>query len=222
MRLTHLGHACLLVELDTARLLIDPGVFSHGFEELTDLDAVLITHQHPDHVDVERLPALLDANDGATLVAEPETAADLHQAGITAQPLHAGDELTLGGVPVRGAGGRHAVIHPDIPRVGNVGLLIGTSRADGGEGLLLHPGDAYDVVPAGVDVLALPAWAPWAKVWETVEYLRAVAPAVAVPVHEGPLQPPARGMYVGHITRLAPERTTVTDIAGSEAVDVLP
>ena len=44
MRITHLGHSCLLVETAGQRILIDPGVFSHGFEELTDLSAVLITH----------------------------------------------------------------------------------------------------------------------------------------------------------------------------------
>lgn len=220
MRLTHLGHACLLVEIDGARLLLDPGSFSHGFEELTDLDAVIITHQHADHVDVQRLPLLLEANDGALLVAEPETAAELQGAGIQARPLHAGEELTVAGVPVRAGGGRHAVIHPDVPRVGNVAVLIGTSRADGGSGLLLHPGDAYDVVPADVDVLALPLSAPWAKVSETVDYLRAVAPSVAVPVHDGLLQPGARAIYLSMCTGLAPERTTVTDLAGAGATEI--
>ena len=66
MIVTHLGHSCLLVEAGGARLLIDPGAFTTGFEELTDLDAVLVTHQHPDHLDVERLPLLLESNDGAT------------------------------------------------------------------------------------------------------------------------------------------------------------
>lgn len=220
MRLTHLGHACLLVEIDAARLLLDPGSFSHGFEELTDLDAVIITHQHADHVDVQRLPMLLEANGRALLVAEPETAAELTGAGIEARPLHAGDELTVAGVRVRAAGGRHAVVHPDLPRVGNVAVLIGTSRADGGSGLLLHPGDAYDVVPADVDVLALPLSAPWAKVAETVDYLRAVAPGIAVPVHDGLLTPAARGLYVGLCATLGPAGTTVTDLAGAGATEL--
>ena len=53
MQLTHLGHACLLVETETARLLIDPGMDS-SFADVRDLDAVLVTHQHPDHIDVDR------------------------------------------------------------------------------------------------------------------------------------------------------------------------
>lgn len=220
MRLTHLGHSCLLVELDGLRLLIDPGTFSHGFEELTGLDAVVITHRHADHVDVERLPLLLEANDGALLLAEPETAAELTAAGIAARPLHPGDELDLAGVPLRVAGGRHAVIHPDIPRVGNVAVLVGSSRAEGGSGLLLHPGDAYDVVPDGIDVLALPLTAPWAKLSETVDYLRAVRPAVAVPVHEALLQPAGRVIYLSQCTNLAPEGTVVADLAGAGTQDV--
>jgi L-ascorbate metabolism protein UlaG (beta-lactamase superfamily) len=220
MQLTHLGHACLLVELDGARILLDPGVFSHGFEELTDLDAVVITHQHTDHVDVERLPMLLEANDGAQLLVEPETCADLRSAGIDATPLHAGDALTVAGVPLRAIGGRHAVIHADVPRVGNVGVLVGTAMSDGGSGLLLHPGDAYSETPR-VDVLALPLWAPWSKVGEMVDFLRAVAPRIAVPIHESQLQPAGRGMYLGHATRLAPEGTELRDLAGAGATELL-
>jgi len=221
MRITSLGHSCLLVESDDVRVLLDPGTFSHGFEQLTNLDAVVVTHQHPDHVDVERLPQLLEANDAALLLAEPETAAELNRAGIQARPLHPGDRHLVGDLPLHAAGGRHAVIHPDLPRVGNVAVLIGTSRADGGDGLLLHPGDSYDVVPADVDLLALPLWAPWAKVSETIDYLRAVRPAVAVPIHDGPLQPAARNLYLTHSTNLAPEGTVLRGMDHGVATDPL-
>jgi L-ascorbate metabolism protein UlaG (beta-lactamase superfamily) len=220
MQLTHLGHACLLVETDGTRILFDPGVFSHGFEELTDLDAIVITHQHTDHVDVERLPVLLEANDGAQLLVEPETCADLRAAGIEATAFHTGDEADVAGVPLRAIGSQHAVIHPDIPRVGNVGVLVGTSISDGGSGLLLHPGDSYDAAPA-VDVLALPLWAPWSKVAEMVEFMRAVSPPIAVPIHENPLLPAGRAIYLHHATNLAPEGTQIRDIAGAGPVELL-
>jgi L-ascorbate metabolism protein UlaG (beta-lactamase superfamily) len=96
MRITHLGHACLLVETGDVRVLIDPGSFSHGFEELTELDAVLITHAHGDHYDADRLPTLLDGNDGARLITEPELAVELTKVGLDAAGLHPGESCSAG------------------------------------------------------------------------------------------------------------------------------
>ncbi|GAA4964742.1 MBL fold metallo-hydrolase [Kineococcus glutinatus] len=198
MRITHLGHACLLVETAGTRLLLDPGVFSAGFEDLTGLDAVLITHQHPDHVDPARLGPLLERNPGAAVHAEAQTAEQLAGQGLTAAAVRPGEVLELGGARVEAVGGEHAVIHDDIPRVGNVGLLV---RAPG-EPVLLHPGDSYGTAPEGVDVLAVPLNAPWAALKETVDFVRAVGARVAVPVHDSLLQPHGRGMYVRHVGNL--------------------
>ncbi|WP_432544260.1 MBL fold metallo-hydrolase [Kineococcus sp. SYSU DK002] len=198
MRVTHFGHSCLLVETAAARVLLDPGVFSHGFEELTGLDAVLVTHAHPDHLDVERLGVLLEANDGALLAAEPATAASLEESGITARPLHPGEHVELAGARVEAAGGRHAVIHADLPRIGNVGLLLSAE----GEPTLFHPGDSYETVPAGVDVLAVPVAAPWAALKETVEFARAVGAATGVAIHEAILSAPGRTVYGNQVRTL--------------------
>jgi uncharacterized membrane protein YpjA len=86
--------------------------------------------------------------------------------------------------------------------------------------VLLHPGDAYDVVTSQVDVLALPVWAPWAKLSDTVDYLRAVHPAVAVPVHEAPLSSAARDMYVELLSGLCPD-TAVVPLEHDVATDLL-
>lgn len=183
MQLTHFGHSCLLAEFDHATLLFDPGNFSHGFEGISGLSAILITHQHPDHVDQSRLPALLEANPQAELYADPQTAAQL---GEPCQAVHVGDELRVGQLRIRAVGGRHAVIHPEIPVIDNISYLVGD---DSHAARLMHPGDALFVPEEPVDVLATPAAAPWMKISEAVDYLRAVAPSRAVPIHQGIISP---------------------------------
>ena len=196
MQLTHFGHSCLLADFGHTTVLFDPGTFSHGFEGITGLAAILVTHQHPDHVDTARLPALLAANPGAALYADPQTAAQL---GAPWQPVHVGDRLAVGGLTVRGVGGKHAVIHPEIPVVDNISYLL-----DDGErsGAFMHPGDALFVPDEPVAVLATPAAAPWMKIAEAVDYLRAVAPAQAVPIHQGIIAPDARGIYHSRLAEM--------------------
>ena len=196
MELTHFGHSCLLAEIGVARLLFDPGTFSHGFEGITGLSAILITHQHADHADPQRLPALVEANPGAALYADPQTAAQL---GGDWRAVHVGDDFTVDGLTIRGVGGRHAVIHPEIPVIDNISYLIGD---DGHRARLMHPGDALFVPDEPVEVLATPAAAPWMKISEAVDYLRAVAPRHAVPIHQGIIAPEARGIFYGRLSEM--------------------
>lgn len=211
MELTHFGHSCLLAEVGTTSVLFDPGIFAHGFEGITGLTAILITHQHPDHVDVSRLPTLLEGNPEATLYADPQTAAQL---GEPCHAVHVGDQLSVGELTVRAVGGQHAVIHPEIPVIENISYLLGDS---GHPARLMHPGDALFVPDEPVDVLATPAAAPWMKISEAVDYLRAVAPARAVPIHQAIIAPDARGIYYGRLTEMTntdfqvlPEESAVT------------
>lgn len=201
MHLTHFGHSCILVEHDGTRILFDPGNFSHGFEGITGLDAILVTHQHPDHADPARLPALLDANPGAALYSDPQSAELLEGAWTAVRP---GDRFTVGALTVRGTGGRHAVIHPELPTVDNTAFLVGD---DENPARLLHPGDSLYIPYEKVDVLALPAAAPWLKIWEAVDYLRAVAPRVAVPIHQGIITDRGHGLFYGRYTEMAPAGT---------------
>jgi L-ascorbate metabolism protein UlaG (beta-lactamase superfamily) len=105
-----------------------------------------------------------------------------------------GQELDVGGVGVRVAGRDHAVIHPDIPVVPNVGYLIG--------GRLFHPGDAFTEPGQPVEVLAVPAAAPWLKLSESIDYLRAVRPKVAVPVHDLVLSDAGRSIHYRQLEQL--------------------
>jgi L-ascorbate metabolism protein UlaG (beta-lactamase superfamily) len=193
MNVTHLGHACVLVETDHARILIDPGTMS-AFEELRDLDAILVTHQHGDHIDTSRLATLLAANGGATLVVDPDTAtvtADL-PVHVVARP---GEGFSFGGTKVDVLGGLHAAVYAEVPGCTNSAYLID-------EGAFFHPGDSFFIPYLDVDVLAVAVDGPWLKLAEAVDYVQAVAPRVAIPIHEGETTDPAK--YAGMLAAFSP------------------
>jgi L-ascorbate metabolism protein UlaG (beta-lactamase superfamily) len=201
MRIVHYGHSCVLLETENARLLFDPGTFSSGFEELTDLDGVLITHQHPDHIDMSKLPSLLRANPKARLFTDPGSAAGLADLNLSPTVLTAGDSISVAGTSLTAVGGTHAMIHADIPIIPNTGFLVDN-------GAFYYPGDSFFVPDQEIDVLGLPTAGPWLKLSEAVDFFRAIGPRVAVPIHESLLALPQ--VHYRLFEQLAPPASTVT------------
>ena len=197
MQITHLGHAAVLVETGAARILIDPGNFSDAWHGLTDLDAILVTHKHPDHLDPEHLPALLTANPAAKLYVEPSI-----DDQPSASPLAPEEQVAVGDVLITAVGGQHALIHRDIPRLGNVGYVL---RSEG-QPTLFHPGDALDTAPDGVDILAVPAYGPWAAMKETIDFVRAVGALEGFPIHDELLSDRGRGLILNRVNEMTGTR----------------
>jgi L-ascorbate metabolism protein UlaG (beta-lactamase superfamily) len=197
VQIVHFGHACVLLDTGSTRLLFDPGTFSTGFEETRELDAILITHQHADHLDTNRLPALAEANPNAKLIVDTDTMPEIAKLGLTADAAEPGDTLSLGDALVTAVGGRHATIHPDFAMPTNAGYIVD-------DGAFYHPGDALFVPEQDIDVLGLPMSGPWLKLSEAIDFLRTVNPRVAVPIHEALLTDVGFGVQQNWVTRVAP------------------
>jgi len=203
MLLTKFTHSCVRITDDDRAVVIDPGVFSEVETALDEVSAVLITHEHADHVDADRLAAAAAANDELRIWAPKSVADQLAAKSELADRLTAvgpGEEFTAGGFPVRTFGGQHALIHSSIPVVSNVCYLV--------EGTVYHPGDSYIVPPLAVELALIPVNAPWAKIAETIDFAVAVRAPRAVCIHDALLSDAGRSIYEMQIRRLGLEYQT--------------
>jgi L-ascorbate metabolism protein UlaG (beta-lactamase superfamily) len=213
LQIIHYGHSCVLIETGSARLLFDPGTFSE-FEEIRDLDAILITHQHVDHLDPRRLPALVSNNPRATLYADPASAErEIAELRLTATTVAPGDTFEVNGTLVTAVGGDHAVIHRDFPVPPNVGYVVD-------HGAFYHPGDSLFVPEQRIDVLGLPFGAPWLKINEAADFQRMVAPQVSVAIHDAYLSEVGKRGTAGWLTRTAPKGTKVRVLTPFEPAEL--
>ena len=214
MRITHLGHACVVVEVDDTRVLIDPGTLSSP-KQATGLDALLFTHNHVDHLDVGAVSELLVTNPAAAVVADAGSAETLGKAGVADVRVVNSDttaRVDVAGIPVEATTVAHATIHCDLPTPLNNAYVIAES--------VLHPGDAFWVPDHLVDVLLLPIGGPWMKLSESIDYLRAVAPRVAIPIHQGGLAEAHRNLHCDLLRKLGPSGTEVRVLNQGEPTTV--
>ncbi|WP_091035000.1 MBL fold metallo-hydrolase [Glycomyces harbinensis] len=172
MRLTRFGHSCVRFDTGEGVIVIDPGVFSDP-AALDGADAVFITHQHPDHCNDPELRRLLEDRPEVRLYGPSSLSEVLGSLPFTT--VSAGDAIPAAGTEVKVIGRHHAQIHADIPVVPNVGYLV-----DG----VFHPGDALTVPDEPVRLLLAPIAAPWLKLAEAVDYIRAVDAPMVHPIHD--------------------------------------
>lgn len=175
MRLTKLTHACVRLQKDDRTLVLDPGGLTREPDALDGADAILITHEHFDHLDGDRLRAAVSERPGLEIYTCRAVADQL--SGLRTRVLGDGDAVTIAGFEVAVIGQKHEVVHPDVPPVENIGFFV--------DGTVFHPGDAFTVPARPVPTLLVPTNAPWMKNPELIDYLREVAPERAYSVHDG-------------------------------------
>jgi L-ascorbate metabolism protein UlaG (beta-lactamase superfamily) len=213
MQLTRFGHSCVRLDLDARAVVIDPGTYSDAAAALHGASAVLVTHEHADHLDADAVRAAAAANSSLRVFAPPSVADLLADLGDQVTALEPGTSLDVAGFPVRTFGGQHALIHPAIPVVANLGYLIA--------GAVYHPGDSFTVPPESVHTLLIPTAAPWSKAAEVIDFAVAVRAPQAFQIHDALITDAYATIVEGHLDRIAsPFGVTFQHLATGETVDV--
>jgi L-ascorbate metabolism protein UlaG (beta-lactamase superfamily) len=203
-RVTYVGHATVLVELEGVRLLTDPVLRSwvgplrrQGAPPspgvTKDVDAVLISHLHRDHAD---LPSLRRLSADVRMLVSPGAGEFFEQQGFTAvSELAPGGSSKVGGVTVTATDARHPSARRSAPGAESIGFLLGGDRR------VYFAGDTdlfegMDALAGGLDLALLPVWGWGASLGpghlDPERAARAAAilsPRIAVPIHWGTLYP---------------------------------
>lgn len=195
MELTKYAHSCVRLVEGHQSLVIDPGNLGDTAEALSGVHQVLVTHEHPDHVDVDPLLAQAAADPDLRVWAPASVAQLLAALGDRVVTVEPNATLQIGEFEVRTFGGQHALIHPQIPVVANVGYLVNET--------VYHPGDSLVVPPVRVATALAPIHAPWSKVGEVIDFVIGVRAAQVHQIHDGLLNEVGLKMAAGHLGRFA-------------------
>ena len=233
VRITYIGHATLLIEMDGFRLLTDPILrnrllhlyrFSDRIDSALyrDIDAVLISHLHWDHLDVASLRRLIPP---FKLIVPHRSARYLTRKGFPqALELSPGEEISLGPLTIQATLADHSGSRPPFgPRAESIGFKIkGSQRIYFAGDTDLFP--EMSAIAGNLDIALLPIWG-WGPnlgpghmdPHRAAQALRLLQPNIAIPIHWGtfaPLgisllmrgflsQPPIT--FAHHAEQLAPE-----------------
>lgn len=176
MRITKFGHACVRIEHDGATVVLDPGMFTAP-EAVDGATAVLVTHEHPDHLVVDHLRRT-DAPVFTIAAVADKIRDEAPEVAERVTVVAPGDSFDAG-LPVRAVGEMHAVIHPEFPRLFNSGYVL-----TAGDAKVYHPGDSLTEPGEAIDVLLVPSSAPWLKASEAIEFARAVKAPRNLAIHD--------------------------------------
>ena len=174
MELTKYEHACFTVEKNGNVIVVDPGSFTTDLVVPKKVVAIIITHEHGDHLDFDLISEIIDKNHGVVIIGPAEVTSKLSK--FETRTVRGGDSFALEGFDLDFYGDDHATIHKDFPTAQNVGVLI--------EDRLYFPGDSFTMPEKSVDTLALPIAAPWLKIEEAIEFMKAVGARFTFPTHD--------------------------------------
>jgi L-ascorbate metabolism protein UlaG (beta-lactamase superfamily) len=182
MKITKLGHACLLVEMPERTALFDPGHMSEvNVDALKYLDDIIITHEHGDHLNIELVKKLQEKFPDVRVKTPASLVSKLEGEGIKVV-TDAVDGVEIFDAP-------HENVKPLFPYPDNIGIHYLDK--------LTHPGDSYQFNESKA-ILALPVAAPWGSTIDGVNLAIKLQPKYVIPIHDWHWSEDARhSMYDG-------------------------
>lgn len=211
MKLTKYEHACIVLEEQGKKLVIDPGSFTTSFDQLDDIAAIVVTHVHPDHFDATQLNAITARNPDVRIFSTADVAAVYQQPHLAI--VQAGEQLTVGPFNLRFYGEKHALIHQTLPCPHNVGVMVNDT--------FFYPGDAYTQPDVPVKILAVPANGPWMKVSDSMDYIAALEPKQCIPTHNGLLSENGHKVYNFALNKACEDNgVTFTPLGPGESIEI--
>lgn len=181
MKIKKIGHCCLVIEENGKRIMTDPGSWTVEKQtEEKNIDLVIITHEHSDHLHIESLKKILENNPNTKIITNEGVGKLLDKDGIKYEILEYKNPKDFSGVELEAYDCKHEEIYQEIGQVQNTGFFIGKR--------LFYPGDSYYNPGKTVEILALPVAGPWANVKNAINCALEIKPKVCFPVHDGMLK----------------------------------
>lgn len=206
MKVTKLGHCCLLLEVNGKRILTDPGIFTvEQHSALKNIDIIIITHEHGDHLHTQSLQSVLENNPQATVVSNSSVKSILKDWGIECEVCEGKAKNQYKDILIQATGGEHAEIYEERGQVPTVSYYINQQ--------LFLPGDSYEIPEHAVEILALPIAGPWCRIADAIKFALAISPQYAFPVHDALLSKAGWEVTVKH------PQTVLTE-AGSKFISL--
>ena len=180
MKITKFGHCCLLIEEKDLRILTDPGNYSVIGDDIKNIDIILISHEHADHIHIPALKKLIENNPKSRIITNKSVSKLLDTENIKYELVKDGQILDLKGFIIEALEGKHELIYKTLADIQNTGFFINNK--------LFYPGDSFHDPQKNVDILALPVAGPWCKISDAIDYALKIKPRVAFPIHDGALK----------------------------------
>ena len=179
MKIRKLEHSGMIIENNGRAIVFDPVEIEDSLPEINNVDAIVITHGHSDHLQIQDVVEIATNNPTAKIYCPEDCLAKFEPSNLTAEAVKAGQIVQVGEFKLEFFGGEHARIMPDQALCQNLGCMVND--------IIANPGDSLDMPPCRPKVLCVALAAPWLKSVEAVAYANAMRPDHVVPIHDSVL-----------------------------------